>query len=81
MAIKKTGRCIRPVLRRYIKIMRVVIQGECCVKEIAEIVGADRSTVSRYLKVICEEIPEIEATYYKNKNGQGGLGKYYRWVQ
>lgn len=81
MKIKKTGHYIRPVLRTYIKIMRLVVQGEYCVKEIAHILSLDPSTISRYLKIICEEIPEVQVTYYRNKTGRGSARKYYRWVQ
>ena len=80
MKIKKTGNHIRPVLRTYIRIMRLIIQGEYCVKEIANILSLDASTISRYLKIICEEIPEVQYTYYRNKTGRGSAGKYYRWV-
>ena len=81
MQIKKTGYYIRPVLRTYIRVMRLVVQGEYCQKEIADILSLDASTISRYLKIICEEIPEVQATYHKNKTGRGSAGKYYRWVQ
>ena len=83
MTHKKTDNIIRPVLRRYIRIMLQVVKGEYSVTEIANLTCLHRSTVSRYLKIIAEEIPEIEHSYEKRggSGGRGGFGKYYRWVR
>ena len=74
--VKKTNYHMRPVLRRFIRIMSLITKQPMCRNDIAKQLDIDPSTVSRYMIVLCEELPLIRRIKRK-PNKPGGVPVYY----
>ena len=78
--VKKTNYHMRPVLRRFIRIMSLITKQPMCRKDIAKQLDIDPSTVSRYMIVLCEELPKIRVVN-RTKPGKGGsTPTLYYWL-
>jgi len=75
---------LRPVLRKFARLMRLVIEHnneKLCIQDFATLLGVSRPTVARYLRVLEEEFPEVEHHTGPIYGRPGGHRKFYRWVR
>lgn len=80
--VKKTANHIRPVLRRFAKIMKLITKQPISVSEIAKQIDIDITTARRYMMIIQEEFPQVRVIPRRGNRkgaGNGGVTMYY-WL-